>query len=142
MSWQQYVDQNLIGTKLVSKAAIHGHDGTLWATSAGFSINGTEIKNLIAGFKDATGLRSSGLHIGGTKYFLLRADDRSIYGKQGAGGVIAVKTKMAVIIGVYGEGIQPGQATKTVEDLADYLISHSYVSVEGPSCCPPSRDKV
>jgi hypothetical protein len=37
---------------------------------------------LIKGFKDASALRASGLRLAGTKYILLRADDRSIYGKQ------------------------------------------------------------
>ena len=57
---------------------------------------------------------------------MLRADDRSIYGKQGANGVVCVKTKQAVLIGAYQEGIQPGEATKVVEQLADYLISVNY----------------
>ncbi len=38
MSWQAYVDSNLVGTKKITKAAIHGHDGSLWATSKGFSV--------------------------------------------------------------------------------------------------------
>jgi hypothetical protein len=33
-------------------------------------------------YKDGTAIRSSGIHIAGTKYFTLKADDRSIYGKQ------------------------------------------------------------
>jgi profilin len=88
------------------KAAIHGHDGSLWATSKGFAvrislsqaflerdfdqfifiatikIGGTEIATLSGAFKDPTPIRSNGLHVAGTKYFCLRADDRSIYGKQ------------------------------------------------------------
>jgi hypothetical protein len=39
-----------------------------------------------------------------------------------------VKTKQAILIGVYGDPVQPGEATKVVEALADYLISVSYVS--------------
>jgi hypothetical protein len=38
MSWQDYVDKSLLGTGLVSKAAIHGHNGGAWATSAGFAV--------------------------------------------------------------------------------------------------------
>ena len=34
------------------------------------------------GFVSANGLHERGLHIEGVKYFCLRADDRSIYGKQ------------------------------------------------------------
>jgi profilin len=39
MSWQAYVDSNLVGTKKVIKAAIHGHDGNPWAFSAGFQVS-------------------------------------------------------------------------------------------------------
>lgn len=38
MSWQDYVDNQLIASKCVSKAAIAGHDGSLWAKSAGFEV--------------------------------------------------------------------------------------------------------
>lgn len=38
MSWQDYVDNQLIASKCVQKAAIAGHDGALWAKSAGFEV--------------------------------------------------------------------------------------------------------
>lgn len=38
MSWQSYVDEQLIGTGFVINAAILGHDGGVWATSAGFAL--------------------------------------------------------------------------------------------------------
>ena len=38
MSWQTYVDTSLIGTKCVTKAAIHGHKGEAWGTSNGFKV--------------------------------------------------------------------------------------------------------
>ncbi len=40
--------------------------------------------------------------------------------------MITVKTKQAILIGVYDEKTQPGEAAKIVEGLADYLISVSY----------------
>ncbi len=45
---------------------------------------------------------------------------------QGRTGVVIVKTKQAVLIGYYGEGIQAGNAAQTVETLADYLINVGY----------------
>jgi profilin len=50
MSWQSYVDTNLVGTGSVTKAAIVGHDGGSWAASAGFSIGADEAKALVAAF--------------------------------------------------------------------------------------------
>ncbi|KAJ3364448.1 hypothetical protein HDU91_002592 [Kappamyces sp. JEL0680] len=72
------------------------------------------------------GIRANGLFIGNVKHIAIRADERSIYGKKGTGGVVCVKTKQAVLIGTYDEPIQFGEATKVVEALADYLISVSY----------------
>lgn len=89
-------------------------------------LSGPEIQEVVKGFKDPMNLRVSGLKLQGVKYFLLRADDRSIYGKKGPGGVVCVKTKQAIIIGTYEEGIQPGEATKVVEQLGDYLIAANY----------------
>jgi profilin len=50
MSWQTYVDTNLVGTGSVTKAAIVGHDGGSWAASAGFAVGADEAKALVAAF--------------------------------------------------------------------------------------------
>jgi len=128
MSWQGYVDNNLVGTGHVTVGAIVGHDGSTWATSAGWSIAQDEAKKLIGGFGDAGPLRANGLFAHKEKYLVLRADDRSIYGKKGPGGIVAVKTGQCVLIGVYNDKIQPGQCANVVEKLADYLIE------QGTSC--------
>ena len=39
MSWQSYVDDQLISTKVIKNAVIAGHDGNIWATSAGFGVS-------------------------------------------------------------------------------------------------------
>ncbi|KAH6564175.1 hypothetical protein BASA61_001873 [Batrachochytrium salamandrivorans] len=126
MSWQAYVDTNLIGTGKICKAAIHGLDGSVWATSKGFSVSASEVVTICKAFTDASGIRASGIMISGGKYFALRADDRSIYGKKDKSGVVMVKTKQAILIGIYEDPVQPGEANKVVEGLADYLISVNY----------------
>ena len=40
MSWQSYVDTNLVGTGNVTSAAIVGLKGGVWASSAGFTVSG------------------------------------------------------------------------------------------------------
>lgn len=57
----------MVGTKKIVKAAIHGHDGNVWATSAGFSVAAPEIQALITAFKDASGVRANGLRVNGVK---------------------------------------------------------------------------
>ncbi|CAF3811333.1 unnamed protein product [Adineta steineri] len=127
-AWQPYVDQSLVGTGQVSQAAIIGQDGSVWAISPGFQLKNGEGNKIVNFFKDPSGTSASGMTIAGKKYFTLRADDRSIYGKKalGSGGVILVKTSKTVIIGLYEEGQQPGNAAAVVEGVADYLINNGY----------------
>jgi profilin len=56
----------------------------------------------------------------------LQANDRSIYGKLGEAGIVAVRTKQAILIAHYSPPVFAGEATKVVEDLADYLIGVNY----------------
>ncbi|KAK9369005.1 profilin [Lipomyces kononenkoae] len=126
MSWQAYVD-NLVASTKVDKAVIYSRAGdSAWAQSVGFNLSPTEISEIVKGFDNSSGLQANGLHAQGIKYFMLRADDRSIYGKKGAEGLVIVRTKQTILIGHYPEGVQPGEATKIVEQLADYLISVGY----------------
>lgn len=38
MSWQDYVDNQLMASQCVTKACIAGHDGNVWASSKGFEV--------------------------------------------------------------------------------------------------------
>lgn len=44
MSWQDYVDKQLLASRCVTKAAIAGHDGNLWAKSEGFEVSNRIIR--------------------------------------------------------------------------------------------------
>ncbi|KAI5853050.1 hypothetical protein DFP73DRAFT_534941 [Morchella snyderi] len=127
MSWQGYVDQSLLGTGKIDRAAIFSAAGdSVWAASPGFAVKPEEIQVLIKGFSDSAPLYEKGLYIGGEKNFVIKADDRSIYGKQGKEGICCVKTKQAILVAHYPDTVQPGEAAKTVEQLADYLIGVNY----------------
>lgn len=39
MSWQDYVDNQLMASQCVTKACIAGHDGNIWASSKGFEVS-------------------------------------------------------------------------------------------------------
>lgn len=45
---------------------------------------------------------------------------------QGRDGVAIAKTKQAIVIGQHGEAQIAGNASSTVEGLADYLIGQGY----------------
>ena len=38
MSWQNFIDDSLLGTSQVARASIHGLDGKRYASSAGFVV--------------------------------------------------------------------------------------------------------
>lgn len=44
MSWQDYVDKQLLASRCVTKAAIAGHDGNVWAKSEGFEVSSSSEK--------------------------------------------------------------------------------------------------
>ncbi|KAF5339754.1 hypothetical protein D9611_009134 [Ephemerocybe angulata] len=126
MSWQAYVDTNLVGSGRVSRAVILGQQGGVWATSAGFNLSAEEQKAVINAFKDPAAVQASGLRLAGNKFFTLQANDRSIYLKKQADGAVIVKTKQAILVAEYNAPIQAPEATPIVENLADYLISVGY----------------
>lgn len=126
MSWQAYTD-NLVSTGKLDKAALYSRAGdSLWAQTGNFQLAPAEIAAIAKGFENPSELQAHGLHVQSKKYFLLRADERSIYGKQEAEGIIAVRTKQAILLAHYPAGIVAEGATAVVEKLADYLISVNY----------------
>lgn len=46
MSWQDYVDNQLMASQCVTKACIAGHDGNVWASSKGFEVSFRSISQL------------------------------------------------------------------------------------------------
>ncbi|OQO01328.1 hypothetical protein B0A48_12883 [Cryoendolithus antarcticus] len=132
MSWQAYVDQSLVGTTNLDKAAIFNSEGnSVWATTPGFTVSPQEMAAVVAAYKDpgtdgVKKVQSEGLYIGGERFVVIKADERSVYGKKGREGVVIVKTTQALLVTHYPEAVQPGVAANTVEQLADYLIGVGY----------------
>jgi len=126
MSWQSYVDDHLLKTGKIQKAAILGQAGGVWATSNGYKLSLEEQKAAANAHKDPGATQGRGVHLSGQKFFTLSADGRSIYGKKGADGCVLVKTKQAILVAEYKAPIQQPEAVKVVEGLADYLIGVGY----------------
>merc|ERR1712029_680266 len=125
MSWQDYIDTQLIGKEL-KDAVIAGHDGNVWAKSQNFNVTPNEIQAILSNYGNQDALASSGLNLGGTKYFYLSGDDEVIRGKQGKGGVHCVKTNQTLLVGVYEAPMEPGTAATITEKLGDYLKGVGY----------------
>ncbi|KAL5483590.1 PFY1 [Sanghuangporus weigelae] len=126
MSWQAYVDDNLVGTGRISKAAILGLQGGVWAASAGYNLTADEQKAAINAFTNPSETQAHGIKLAGQKFFTLQATDQHVYGKKGADGCVLVKTNQAVLVTEYAAPVQAGEATTVVEKLADYLKSVNY----------------
>ncbi|KAI8326400.1 Profilin/allergen [Martensiomyces pterosporus] len=122
-SWQPYVDNNLVGSGKISQAAIYGLDGGVWATSQGFPLTSEDFQKIKAGFDDSSSLLAGGIYIAGKKYMAVQVDSDHIHGKKGGDGVLCYKTGQTVIIGLYVEGTQPGDANKVIGSVSDYLKS-------------------
>jgi len=92
MSWQSYIDDQLLNTKMVTHAVICGHDGNIWATSSDFSVTPDELKTLIAKYNNVEAMATSGIMIAGIKYMYLSSNDKVIRAKKGMNGVHTIKT--------------------------------------------------
>eukprot|EP00887_Chlorella_sp_A99_P001601 scaffold8.g1601.t1 len=127
MSWQAYIDDHLLaplpGGGHLAHAAIIGLDGGVWAQSPKFpEMSEAEINATVKGFHDAGALAAAGLRIGGEKYMVVAGEPGEVIrGKKGPGGVTVKKTASAMVVGIYGEGVTPGECNVVVENLGDYL---------------------
>lgn len=115
-----YVDTNLVGTGKIAKAAILGQQGGVWATSAGFNVRlfpllivvhrvdivpqlgADEQSAILAALSNSEGALASGLRLEKQKYFVFRADGRSIYGKKAVS-----RTPVRVILSSKSPSIRP-----------------------------------
>ena len=68
MSWQQYVDDQLLATKQVKEAVILGHDGNVWATSQDFTVSPEELKKIVGNYNSVDTLAQEGVTLAGTRY--------------------------------------------------------------------------
>ncbi|XP_023336151.1 profilin [Eurytemora carolleeae] len=126
MSWQSYVDDQLLATKVVTKAVIAGHDGSIWATSEGFKVTTEDIKKILANFENRDLLAQNGITVAETRYIYLSSTDRVLRARKGNSGVHVMKTEQAVIICQYEEPVVPEQCAAVTEKLGEYLITVGY----------------
>lgn len=98
-----------MGTGKIAKAAILGQQGGVWATSAGFNVRlfyaldhvcieltwfyapqleREEQSAILAALSNSESALASGLRLEKQKYFVLRSDGRSIYGKKAVSRIL------------------------------------------------------
>jgi hypothetical protein len=57
----------------------------VWATSPNFQVTPAELQEIVGAYKDTSTpkkVQSTGLHIAGQKYIVIKADETSLYGKK------------------------------------------------------------
>eukprot|EP01106_Pelomyxa_sp_JSP_P014370 TRINITY_DN4564_c0_g1_i2.p1 TRINITY_DN4564_c0_g1~~TRINITY_DN4564_c0_g1_i2.p1 ORF type:complete len:151 (-),score=52.18 TRINITY_DN4564_c0_g1_i2:97-504(-) len=134
MSWKAYVTNLLAGGHLTQAAILGLSDGAVWASSDNFpDISGntpTGVKqslylvNNIFDFAHKVA-QQNGIWVGSKKYFCVKYEGRSVYGRVPKGGVAVVRTKTCAIVALYDDTTTAGAAVTAVESLADYLITNS-----------------
>jgi len=126
MSWDSYVNDQLLATKKVQEAIICGHDGSVWAKSAGVAPTAEELGHIAKNFGNVEVMSMSGMKLGGEKFMFLQADNNIMRGKKGTSGVHIMKTTQAILISVYREPVVAEECATVTEKLGEYLISVGY----------------
>jgi profilin len=124
MSWQAYVDTNLVGSGSVTQAGIYDLAGNPWAytQSPPFAAQVAEMAAVATAMGgDPTSLAGSGAVVAGVKYMFVSGDAAEVYVKKGNTGVVFCKCNTCMLVGYHDDKIQPGAARTAVGKLADFL---------------------
>lgn len=122
MSWQAYVDSNLLASGTVTAAGIYDLAGNPWAYSAGFAAQIAEVASVSGHMAaDATALAATGVVVAGVKYMFVSGDAEEVYVKKGNEGVVFCKCNTCILVGYHNDKIQPGACRNTVGKLKDFL---------------------
>jgi profilin len=129
MSWESYINDQLLATKVIKEAIICGYDGNVWASSDGAkAVTHDDIKLFISNFNQPgqENFKSVGVTFKGEKFMYLSSNEKVARFKKGTSGVHTIKTTQAFIICWYKEPTVPEQAASVTEKLGDYLIQVGY----------------
>lgn len=137
-TWKDYVESFLIGSGMVSKAAIFGSEkrdrlGTVkseitlneWAASKGFFVGSSEVVSIWRSFTDPTEIRANGMVVGTDTYTCIRADSDLIVGRTAEGGCIISRAKHLLVIAVFDDPFQ-ANCWNMVLKLVTFLRDHGF----------------
>ncbi|KAJ6608420.1 profilin, partial [Mycena sp. CBHHK59/15] len=108
-----------LGIAEISKVAILGQQGSVWATSPGYSISTKEQKAVMDTF---TIQNFEPLKLAGVKFSITHSKIQ----KEQDSGCMLTKMKQAVLVGQYFNPVHYGEARAVVKALVDHLISVGY----------------
>lgn len=85
-------------------------------------ITSTDIEALIDAFSNPNLARERGIYFNEINYACLRADEDSIYAKNGNKGLVMVQTLKCVLMATYGENMYPSVCVEAVEKLGNLFL--------------------
>jgi profilin len=121
MSWEDNIAA--LQAQGLDHVAFYGTDAGWLQASANSNISGPECKTIVANMAQPANFQMAGIRCAGQKYMFLSGtpDGTVIRGKQGKGGIHCAKSKTVLIVGIYGEDLQPGTAAVAIENFAAHL---------------------
>lgn len=125
MSWQDHID-SLMRDGKVSRAAIIGQQGGIWASSKGYNLSPEDQGVVTGAFINPGEIQAHGALIAKKKYRCIRADDEFVHLVEHTNGCLFVKTKQAIIVAEYLDPIRVQECSPVVQRVADYLKSVQY----------------
>ena len=130
MSWQTYVDTNLVGSGRISRAAIMGAQGGMWAASAGYQLTAAEQKALVDGFSQPDTLRSIAVRLDNQRYYVVSVRPQgvkvTVESKKQRNGALLIKTRRAIIVAEYTAPTERTEALFIADGVADHLVGAGY----------------
>ena len=130
MSWQAYVDDNLIKSGMVTAAGIYDLQGNPWASSEGFALQVAEVA-AVSGWLHSgqvMGMAASGALIAAEKYMFCRGDDddKWVYVKKGKNGCVFIACTQCIVVCMHDDKTQQGACTAGAQKIADTLKGAGY----------------
>ena len=123
MSWQAYVDDQLVGTGVVTKAGIYDLQGEEWATSPDF-LSHEEMAHVAGGFATDVDIAA---HFGGSTSLMgsytmfVSGDESEMVFMQQSNCFFFFKCSTCIIAAHSTDGITGSQCRATAGKLVDYL---------------------
>ena len=128
-TWNEYVDMLMVGSGVITKAAIFGlnknHELTEWASTEGFVVNVQEGAALFKAFIDSAEIRSNGMVLNDEKFTCIRTDSDLLVGRTAEGGCVVGRTKQVMVIGVFDDPFQ-ANCWNMVLKLSSFLRDHGF----------------
>ncbi|KAF9430704.1 hypothetical protein BGZ76_000740 [Entomortierella beljakovae] len=122
--WDSQIEK-LTGDGSTTAAAIYGTDGTIRATSAGVSVQLSEVQNLVKALGDGLDHSSKEIFLEGIQYDIVNQEKNFFLVQESSQGAVCYLSKDTVWIGFYEVG-SADNCTNAIKSLADSIPAGSH----------------